>query len=232
MATDTQKKFRREMGELANKRNEIQTPRVYSYINKDFVDNRVKINKRRIISFSGIITFIALMMYFSPFIKSVINRYVSYNQRPIISYLEKIDTYNKQFNSVFTKTNNDVKNLDMKSLDSRNQFIYSMNDNLNAIQNIISDVNAIKAPEDLSRYKELTIQMYKDVVSVTNNYIKGVSRNSQSNFDSADEYINQYNNDSAKRRVELMNIFDKYKIKYETQPNGSLRYWYNTNQGI
>lgn len=232
MATDTQKNFRREMEKLANEREGIQTPKIYSYIDKDFVDNRIKINKRRIISFSGIITFLVIIFYFSPYIKGAMNWYVSYNQKPVISYLEKMKTYDNQFSSVFSKIENDIKNLDMRSLDSRNQFIYSMNENLNITQNIINDLNTIKEPEDLSKYKELTIQKYKDVLVATNHYIKGVTRNNQSNFDSASEYLNKYNNDSSKQRVELMSVFDKYNIKYETQPNGSLRYWYKTSQGI
>ena len=66
MATEAQKNFRKQMKEIEEERERKGTPRVYSYINRDFVNKRTYITKRRVITLSGIFTIIAILFYGFP----------------------------------------------------------------------------------------------------------------------------------------------------------------------
>jgi hypothetical protein len=58
----------------------------------------------------------------------------------------------------------------------------------------------------------------------------GVSNNNKETISNAENMLNKLNTDNSRNKVELMSIFDTYKIKYEIQENGSIRFWYKSDK--
>jgi hypothetical protein len=226
MATETQNKFRKQMKELKDEQKGTIRPQVYSYIEKDFVDNRIHLSKRRIISFSGIIAFIVLLFYAYPFILSALGHVTAYNQKPVIAYLEQIKVYDREMKTVTESINENIKNVKMQSPDSRKQFTDSMKNLLNSVHSMSVEASEINPPKGLEEHKNQITVRCQDLSNAISFFAQGVSNNDQDSFNKGNNAINQYNIDAKKQISLLMSAFDKYNIKYRINDDGSIQYEY------
>jgi hypothetical protein len=107
-----------------------------------------------------------------------------------------------------------------------------MNTNLTSMQGIINEVTAIETPKDLVNYKNVVLEQFKDIESGINSYIIGVKNNNLENLNNAQTMFSKNTNEGIRKREELMKVFDKYKINYDVQADGTLRFWYKASKGI
>jgi hypothetical protein len=117
MPTETQRNFQKQMRELEKGTKDKSESSVYSYVHRDFVSNRVKVTKRRIITVSGLIGFAVMAFYLYPFASSVFNQVTAYNQEPVISYVQKMDSYDNQVNQIIQSNNTIISTLKIQSTD-------------------------------------------------------------------------------------------------------------------
>lgn len=225
MATEAQKNFRREVKALSKERKSVQNNTNNHVIKKSFDRKIVNINKK-LIAFSGTFIIICLSIYFFSILINITKQVSNNKEKPIIIYIEKILTFDNQLVLINQSVNEYTKRLDMKSSDSRKSFVKSMNMNLNTVKDILNKIISINAPKELGDYRNNTIKRYENFYNGIRFYISGVSKSNRKNLINAQQAFLKFNNDNVNRNTNLINVFNEYKIEFEIQKDGSIRFWY------
>jgi hypothetical protein len=224
MATETQKNFRKEVKELLKERKSVNNSN--NYIKRNFFSKKDIYIRKRLITFSGLVIIVFLSIYLFSILINIFNQVTINKQKPIIVYIEKILTFDNQLVQINQSVNGYTQELDMKSIDSRKKFVNSMNMNLNLVKGILNKITSSNAPEELGDYKNNTIKRYQNFYNGIRFYILGVSKNNQKNLVNAQQAFLKFNNDNVNRNANLINVFNKYKIEFQRQKDGSIRFWY------
>jgi hypothetical protein len=227
MATEAQKNFRREVKALLKERKSVHYNNANSFIKKNSFDKKVVNIRKRLITFSGVVIIVFLSIYFFSILINIFNLATSNKQKPIIVYIEKVLTFDNQLVRINQSVNGYTKTLDMKSINSRKKFVNSMNLNLNSVKGIIDKIESINAPWELGDFKNNTIKRYENFYNGIKFYISGVSKNDRKNLINAEHAFLKFNNDNVNRNDNLINVFNKYKIEFKIQKDGSIQFWYN-----
>jgi hypothetical protein len=229
MATEAQKNFRKEVKELLKERKSAHLNNTNSNIKEVSFNKKAAVDyiRKRLIAFSGVVIIVFLSAYFFSIIVNVFNQATSNKEKPIIIYIEKIIVYDNQLVRINQSVNGYTNKLDMKSSDSRKKFVNSMNLNLNLVKNILNKIETSNEPKELKEYKIITIKRYENFYNGINFYILGVSKNNRENLNNAVQAFRKFNNDISVRNADLINVFKKYKIEFQIQKDGSIRFWYN-----
>ena len=228
MATESQKNFRKEVKELLKERKKAKLINTNSKIIKDSFDKKAAVVyiRKRLITFSGVIIIVFLSVYFFSILINVFNQGTSSKEKPIIVYIEKILTFDNQLVRINESFNGYTNKLDMKSDDSRKKFVNSMNISLNSVKGILEEIKSINPPLEFKEYKNSTIKRYENFYNGIRYYILGVSKNNRKNLINAQQAFIKFNNDNVVRNSNLINVFNKYKIEFQIQKDGSIRFWY------
>ena len=228
MATESQKNFRKEVKELLKERKKAKLINTNSKIIKDSFDKKAAVVyiRKRLITFSGVIIIVFLSVYFFSILINVFNQGTSSKEKPIIVYIEKILTFDNQLVRINQLVNEYTNKLDMKSDDSRKKFVNSMNISLNSVKGILEEIKSINPPLEFKEYKNNTIKRYENFYKGIRFYILGVSKNDRKNLANAQQAFIKFNNDNVIRNSNLINVFNKYKIEFQIQKDGSIRFWY------
>jgi hypothetical protein len=229
MATEAQKNFRKEVKELLRERKSAHLNKTNSYIKEASFDKKAVVGyiRKRLIAFSGVVIIVFLSVYFFSIIVNVFNQATSNKEKPIIIYIEKIIVFDNQLVRINQSVNGYTNKLDMKSSDSRKKFVNSMNLNLNLVKSILNKIVMSNEPKELKEYKKNTIKRYENFYNGINFYILGVSKNNRENLKNAVQAFRKFNNDITDRNSNLIDVFKKYKIEFQIQKDGSIRFWYN-----
>ena len=248
MATEAQKHFRKEVKELLKERkrihysnsrsdsngskkvnissNSISNISNISNIKYNSFNKKIDFIRKRLITFLGIVIIVFLSVYFFSILINIFNQVTSNKEKPIIVYIEQILSYDNQLVKINQSVNNYTNKLDMKSNTSRKKFVDSMNMNLNSVKDILNKITSINAPQELGDYKNNTIKRYENFYNGISFYILGVSKNERQNLIKAQQAFLKFNNDNVNRNANLINVFKRFKIEFQIQKDGSIRFWY------
>ena len=163
---------------------------------------------------------------------SYINRGMSagaYSEdKAAVSYLRKIKAQESKMMSIYRAIDEQTRILSTESSLGKEKFIENMNTVKADIEQTLKEIEDIEPPSGMSEFRSMTITMCKGLLNVTNNYIQGVYENNQTSINTAQSTFKKFREDSRQRGLRLINTFDKAKVKYKINFDGTLQYWYKT----
>lgn len=230
MATETQKNFRKQMKELEKETKHMEAPETYSYIHKDFVSSKVKYRRRKVITLSGILTFLALGLYLYTNAAGLTSMFSGRNQGEVVSYIESMDAIESSFEKVMDRLDINLSALDTDTK-ANSQALVDLGGCKSEIQTVIEDLKDLKTPEDLKKLKQSNLNRYNYTALAIDAYIRGYTNRSSADIDQGDSYLDKYDAENELQNQILISIFKKYSIEYKVESDGSITYWYNDISG-
>lgn len=225
MATETQKNFRRQMKELAEEQKYKQEKTVYSYIDKKVISNKIIYNKRKIITFSGVIGFLIIGFYVYSFFSGINSTLISNKQGEVSQYIKSTSSIEQDFNRTFEKMRGALT-IQSKEAAALHKSVQVLIECKNELGILVNELNTLESFEEVEELKKVILQKYDNQVKAINLYIEGFTTRNSEKLSKGNYYMNQYNELVTKERDTLINILKENKMKYEINSNGSIRYWY------
>jgi hypothetical protein len=170
--------------------------------------------------------FLSIIVFFSFFSDNALKLYEKYfvnNHQEVVTYLQKVSMYNKVSTEILDSIRVKFNTL------SEDEYDREVKTAQADLQKIISQVAALKPPEDFKQHKETFIEVLHYQLHVLSVYNK--TRKSYV-FNELENSMSELNQKQDTERKALLNAFKAEGIEYKQVGNGSIRFWYKGHSAM
>jgi hypothetical protein len=152
----------------------------------------------------------------------------NFRSKSVVSYLDKVKEQENKILSIYKAIGDQTNGLNIQSEDSRETFVDNMKILKEDIEGTIRNLENIEPPKGLGEFRTITIGMCKSLLNSVNSYISGAYESNQSHINEGRDILERFKIEGEYRKTELIKAFERFKIRYKVEGDGSLRYWYRT----
>jgi hypothetical protein len=248
MSTKTQKNFKKQMREIQKDLSDKNQEEYYSYIEKTHIKNYYSINRKRkfiTVSLASLLTILyfgySLYTYLTPVIRyrssqavPAISRAVrdepyssgvtSAKYTKIVTYLDKITSYDRVIMPYLNITINEFNNTLNKKLD-KTVFIQNSSSRIKQLENTNLLMADIKIPEEFKDFHMTVMNKFNTLLTEITFCTEAISNYNLSSSNTIRTLSEKADRLAREQREKLLKAFDSTGIKYEIEKD-SIRYYY------